>query len=85
VISLFRDHVASDVLVTVQAQSALGASVEAYMTLLAVGLELGMAGNHLARHDDAFHGIGLRHGAQQDKSQHQSEEGAAHGAGVQMD
>ena len=60
VIALFLGDVLGDILVAVQAQGVLRGFLETRVTALAVGLEVRMAFNDLARHEHALDGVGTR-------------------------
>ena len=74
VIALFARHVRLDLLVAVLTQAALGALVEAHVTVRALAFELRMAFNHLARHDGGLHVVCLRvQRHEQSQAHHQPE------------
>jgi hypothetical protein len=58
VITLFLGDILGDILVAVQAQGILRGFLETRVAVLAVGLDVCMAFNDLARHQHAFDGIG---------------------------
>ena len=58
VIALFLGNVLGDVLVAVQAQGILRGFLETRVAALAVGFDVCMAFNDLARHEHALDGFG---------------------------
>ena len=58
VVTLLLDRVLGHLFVAVETQSALRALLEAHVALLAVALEIGVAFNHLARHDHVLDRVG---------------------------
>lgn len=60
VITLFLDSILGDILVAVQAQGILRGFLETRVAALAVGFDVRMAFNDLARHEHALEGFGAR-------------------------
>ena len=66
VIALLLNNILGDILVAVEAQGVLRGFFETRMTALAVGFEVSMAFNNLARHEHALEGFGMRRRWQED-------------------
>ena len=67
VMALFLGDVPGHILVAVQAQGVLRGFLETRVAALAVGLEVRMAFNDLARHEHALDGFGARGRWQEDE------------------